>query len=120
MNLQQIQISSTSVEGFGQGSVTLPRLQISAHGSGDIVSPPMPPSRIILPPPPSPLQIRAHDSIQVEDDSDISEELRQFLTELERLQQLAVVWGKRNPIAAWLVMVIVSALIIQAIDALFQ
>jgi hypothetical protein len=70
MKLQQIQISSTStghLEGFGQGIVTLPLLQISAHGSGDIVSPPMPPSRIISPPPPRSLEIDVSDSIQLDD-----------------------------------------------------
>ena len=71
----------------------------------------LPPSRIVLPPLPTP---------QVGGDSDVIKELREFLTELERLQHVAVEWGKRNPVVAWFLMLIASALLRHAVDALLQ
>ncbi len=93
-------------------SATLHPAYISASGSG-VVSPP-------------PLEIDVSDSVSVEDDSDVKTEkdLLAYLKELDevskRLQQLAVEWGEENPVLAWLVAVIATAVVIQAINALFD
>lgn len=98
------------------GEITV-RVHVAGFGAGAVL-PPQPPGEIT--PDAGQLELERHAPTVEVTDNELLDYLGKLNELSKHLQQSALEWSKENPGLAWFLLLVVSPLIIQAINALFE